>query len=108
MKKRIAIYLLLVLAFLCAGCGSQPAQTVSAPVPAEASEQAPAEAPAPGSESMPQTEAAEMPAETEAQKRGVNNSIIHVDFMVGSEDLAIDGIRADGSEAPIFRNGTWA
>lgn len=45
---------------------------------------------------------------SEAQKRGVNNSIIHVDFMVGSEDLAIDGIRADGSEAPIFRNGTWA
>ena len=44
----------------------------------------------------------------EAQKRGVNDSIIHVDFMVGSEDLAIDGIRADGSEAPIFRNGTWA
>ena len=44
----------------------------------------------------------------EAQKRGVNDSIIHVDFMVGSEDLAIDGIRADGSSAPIFRNGTWA
>lgn len=44
----------------------------------------------------------------EAQKRGVNDSIIHVDFMVGSEDLAIDGIRADGSAVPIFRNGTWA
>ena len=44
----------------------------------------------------------------EAQKRGINDSIIHVDFMVGSEDLAIDGIRADGSTAPIFRNGTWA
>ena len=44
----------------------------------------------------------------EAQKRGVNDSIIHVDFMVGSEDLAIDGVRADGSTAPIFRNGTWA
>ena len=44
----------------------------------------------------------------EAKERGINDSIIHVDFMVGSEDLAIDGIRADGSEAPIFRNGTWA
>ena len=43
----------------------------------------------------------------EAQKRGINDSIIHVDFMVGSEDLAIDGIRADGSSSPIFRNGTW-
>jgi len=44
----------------------------------------------------------------EAQARGVNDSIIHVDFMVGSEDLAIDGIRADGSAVPVFRNGTWA
>ena len=43
----------------------------------------------------------------EAQKRGINDSIIHVDFMVGSEDLAIDGIRADGSSSPIFRDGTW-
>ncbi len=44
----------------------------------------------------------------EAQQRGINDSIIHVDFMVGSDDLSIDGIRADGSSAPIFRNGTWA
>ncbi len=44
----------------------------------------------------------------EAQKRGINDSIIHVDFMVGSDDLSIDGIRADGTSDPIFRNGTWA
>ena len=44
----------------------------------------------------------------EARERGINDSIIHVDFMVGSEDLSIDGIRADGSVVPIFRNGTWA
>ena len=44
----------------------------------------------------------------EAKEHGINDSIIHVDFMVGSEDLAIDGIRADGSEVPVFRNGTWA
>ena len=44
----------------------------------------------------------------QAQARGVNNSLIHVDFMVGSEDLAIDGIRPDGSREPVFRNGTWA
>ena len=43
----------------------------------------------------------------QAQARGINNSLIHVDFMIGSEDLAIDGIRADGSREPIFRNGTW-
>ena len=44
----------------------------------------------------------------EAQARGINDSIIHVDFMVGSDDLAIDGVRADGSTAPVFRDGTWA
>ena len=44
----------------------------------------------------------------EAQERGVNDSLIHVDFMVGSEDLSIDGVRADGSSVPIFRGGTWA
>ena len=31
-----------------------------------------------------------------------------VDFMIGSEDLAIDAELRDGSVVPIFRNGTWA
>ena len=44
----------------------------------------------------------------EAKARGINDSIIHVEFMVGSDDLSIDGIRADGSSVPVFRNGTWA
>ncbi len=44
----------------------------------------------------------------DAQARGVNDSIIHVDFMVGSDDLSIDGIRPDGSSVPVFRDGTWA
>lgn len=44
----------------------------------------------------------------EAQKRGVNDSLIHVDFMVGSDDLKITGIHADGSTTPVFENGTWA
>ena len=39
---------------------------------------------------------------------GVNDSIIHVDFMVGSEDLDITGYREDGTAVPVFRNGTWA
>ncbi|MBP3654588.1 MAG: aminopeptidase [Oscillospiraceae bacterium] len=39
---------------------------------------------------------------------GVNDSIIHVDFMIGCEDLSITGITADGEEVAIFRNGTWA
>ena len=44
----------------------------------------------------------------EAQERGINDSSIHVDFMVGSDDLHIVGVRADGSEADIFVDGTWA
>ncbi|MBQ8082267.1 MAG: aminopeptidase [Clostridia bacterium] len=44
----------------------------------------------------------------QAQDKGINDSIIHVDFMIGADDLAIDGVRPDGSTAPIFRNGTWA
>ena len=43
----------------------------------------------------------------EAQKLGINDSIIHVDFMVGADDLSIDGIRPDGSVVPVFRSGTW-
>ena len=39
---------------------------------------------------------------------GVNDSISHTDFMIGSEDLAIDGITRDGRTVPIFRDGTWA
>ena len=44
----------------------------------------------------------------QAQEKGINDSIIHVDFMVGAEDLFIDGVRPDGTSTPIFRNGTWA
>jgi len=44
----------------------------------------------------------------EAQKQGINDSIIHVDFMIGADDLSIDGVRPDGSVEPIFRDGTWA
>ena len=44
----------------------------------------------------------------EAKERGINDSMIHVDFMVGADDLRIDGIREDGSAVPVFRNGTWA
>ncbi|WP_068673921.1 aminopeptidase [Oceanobacillus sp. Castelsardo] len=41
-------------------------------------------------------------------KHGVNDSLIHVDFMIGSEELDIDGVKQDGTVEPIFRNGTWA
>ncbi len=44
----------------------------------------------------------------QARAQGVNDSIIHVDFMIGADDLSIDGVRPDGSVAAIFRDGTWA
>ncbi len=44
----------------------------------------------------------------ELKAMGVNDSGIHVDFMIGSDDLNITGIREDGSEFEIFKNGTWA
>lgn len=39
---------------------------------------------------------------------GINKSLSHVDFMIGTRDLAITGIDKDGKEIPLFRNGTWA
>ena len=38
---------------------------------------------------------------------GGNNSLIHADFMIGSAQMDIDGIRADGEREPIFRAGEW-
>ena len=44
----------------------------------------------------------------ECRKLGVNDSMIHEDFMIGSEDLSIDAVCEDGKTVAIFRNGTWA
>lgn len=41
-------------------------------------------------------------------EKGINDSMVHVDFMIGSEALTIDGVLADGTREPIFRDGTWA
>lgn len=38
---------------------------------------------------------------------GVNDSMIHVDFMIGAPDLDITGILPDGTRVPVFRNGEW-
>ncbi|WP_330949131.1 aminopeptidase [Virgibacillus sp. MG-45] len=46
--------------------------------------------------------------EEELDKHGVNDSLTHVDFMIGSEKLDIDGVKADGTTEAVFRNGTWA
>ena len=46
--------------------------------------------------------------EEEAHKMGINDSIIHEDFMIGTADLSIKGVLSDGSEVEIFRDGEWA
>jgi len=44
----------------------------------------------------------------EFSQSGGNNSLTHVDFMIGSNKMDIDGIREDGSAEPVMRNGEWA
>ncbi len=44
----------------------------------------------------------------ELKARGINDSIIHVDFMIGCKDLSITGYTKDGSSVKIFENGSWA
>ncbi len=39
--------------------------------------------------------------------QGVNNSSIHTDFMIGSNELEVDGLTASGETVPILRNGDW-
>jgi aminopeptidase len=39
---------------------------------------------------------------------GGNTSITHVDFMIGSPQMDIDGVREDGSREPVMRSGEWA
>jgi aminopeptidase len=43
----------------------------------------------------------------ELAARGANSSLIHVDWMIGSSDLDIDGITASGTAEPVMRNGNW-
>ena len=43
----------------------------------------------------------------EIHDKGVNDSVIHVDFMVGDATMNIDGITPDGKVIPVFRNGNW-
>ena len=43
--------------------------------------------------------------EEELEAAGLNRSDVHVDFMIGSSQMDIDGIREDGTRVPLFRNG---
>ncbi len=44
----------------------------------------------------------------EIAARGGNKSMIHIDWMIGSGGIDIDGLDADGGRTPVFRKGEWA
>ena len=44
----------------------------------------------------------------ECRAMGINDSMIHVDFMIGTADMDIDAITRDGQTVPVFRGGNWA
>ena len=44
----------------------------------------------------------------ECEKAGINSSMIHVDFMIGSKDMSIVGVTKDGKRVTIFKGGNWA
>ena len=47
------------------------------------------------------------PVEDEADRERVNKSGVHVDFMIGSNELDVDGITRDGDRVPVLRGGAW-
>lgn len=47
-------------------------------------------------------------SDTELAERGANSSLIHIDWMIGSGEVDVDGIDADGNAEPVMRRGEWA
>ena len=45
--------------------------------------------------------------EDELAKLGANTSLIHVDWMIGSAEMDVDGIAASGEAEPLMRKGEW-
>ncbi len=52
-------------------------------------------------------EGASLLSPEERHARGINYSSLHTDFMIGSTELAVSGVTAEGEEIPILRNGDW-
>lgn len=44
----------------------------------------------------------------QCRELGINDSMIHTDFMIGCDSMNIDAVTRDGKVVPIFRNGNWA
>jgi aminopeptidase len=47
-------------------------------------------------------------SQEEIAAKGGNSSLIHIDWMIGSGQVDIDGIKPDGSRVPVMRKGEWA
>ena len=47
------------------------------------------------------------PVEDPAEQARINKSTIHVEFMIGSPELSVDGIAHDGEHVPVLRGGAW-
>ncbi|ODS57608.1 MAG: peptidase M29 [Agrobacterium sp. SCN 61-19] len=47
-------------------------------------------------------------SQDQIKAQGGNSSLVHIDWMIGSDKVDIDGIRADGSKVPVMRKGEWA
>jgi aminopeptidase len=43
----------------------------------------------------------------ELAAKGANESLIHVDWMIGSGQIGVDGITAEGAAEPLMRQGEW-
>lgn len=54
------------------------------------------------------TDGGEIEGDADMLQKGANASMTHVDFMIGSADLAIDATTTDGRTVAVFRAGNWA
>ncbi len=43
----------------------------------------------------------------EADRSRINDSAVHIDFMIGSEDVAVTGVTEDGERIPVLQRGAW-
>ena len=59
-------------------------------------------------EAYPCLEGGQKMTKEELKARGLNDSITHVDFMIGTPDLSVVGVTHEGKEIPVFVNGNFA
>ena len=43
----------------------------------------------------------------EGDRGRINHSVIHIDFMIGGDDVAVTGLIRDGREVPVLQGGSW-